>query len=172
MWWFTGWDFPVVETGVADPHRCEAPASLWDGPGFWGAGVAEALPAGTAVVLGVVGLELFCTFMAFLHRTQCHTVAIRFCDVFLSTMLKLFFFQIQLLSYIPGWGSWVSSKRERSGRWARRWQLWQAWRWVQTRTEKCIWLHPATSGQRCCCLSESRQTEQKPDRYSRVDRYK
>ena len=85
---------------------------------------------------------------------------------------KTFFFQIQLLSYIPGWGSWVSSKRERSGRWARRWQLWQAWRWVQTRTEKCIWLHPATSGQRCCCLSESRQTEQKPDRYSRVDRYK
>lgn len=60
----TGRDLPVVEAGVTDPHGGQAPAPLWDRPRLGGAGIAEALPAGAAVVLGVVGLELFATFVA------------------------------------------------------------------------------------------------------------
>lgn len=59
-----------METGVTDPDRCQAPSPLRDRPGFWGAGITEALPTSTTVVLGVVGLELFPTFMTFLLHTE------------------------------------------------------------------------------------------------------
>lgn len=66
----TSWNSPVVETCIADSHRREAPAPLGDRPGFGGAGVAEALAARTAVVLGVVGLKFLSTFMAFLRHKR------------------------------------------------------------------------------------------------------
>lgn len=66
----TGWDPPVVEASVTDPYGCQAPAPLRDRPCFRGAGITEALPTCTTVVLGVVGLELFATFMAFLKHTD------------------------------------------------------------------------------------------------------
>lgn len=56
-----------MKAGVADSNRSEAPAPLRDRPGFGGAGITEAFSAGTAVVLGVVGLELLPAFMAFLR---------------------------------------------------------------------------------------------------------
>ena len=65
----TSWDSPVVEARIADSDWIKAPAPLWDRPGFGGAGVTEALSTGATVVLGVVGLEFFTAFMAFLQQT-------------------------------------------------------------------------------------------------------
>lgn len=66
----TSGDSPVMETGVADSDGRQTPAPLRDGPRFGGAGVTETLPTGAAVVLGVVGLELFCTLVALLHHSE------------------------------------------------------------------------------------------------------
>lgn len=78
---FTSWDAPVVETGVADTDRCEAPAPLRDRPGFCGAGITEALSAGTTVVLGVIGLELFPAFVTFLQHTELLEIRFHFAMV-------------------------------------------------------------------------------------------
>lgn len=69
---FTSWNFPVVEAGIADPNGGETPAPLWDWPGLWGAGITESLSAGTTVVLGVIGLKLFPTFMTLLQSLRRH----------------------------------------------------------------------------------------------------
>lgn len=66
----TSGDPPVVEASITDPYRSQTPAPLWDGPRFRGTRIAEALSACTTVVLGVVGLKLFATFMAFLKHTD------------------------------------------------------------------------------------------------------
>ena len=73
MYTGTGGDASVVEAGITDPHRGQAPAPLRDRSGLGGAGVTEALPAGPAVVLGVVGLELLRARVACLHDTHAHT---------------------------------------------------------------------------------------------------
>lgn len=57
---------PLLEADVTHPDGGETPASLGDGRGPGGAAVAEALPAGTAVMLGVVVLEDCVTLMAHL----------------------------------------------------------------------------------------------------------
>lgn len=59
-----------METHVADSDRGETPAPLGDRAGLGGAGVTEAVSAGSAVVLGVVGPELVSTFMAILRWAQ------------------------------------------------------------------------------------------------------
>lgn len=66
----TSWDPPVVEASVTDSYGCQAPAPLRDRPCFGGAWITEALSTCTTVVLGVIGLELFTTFMAFLKHTD------------------------------------------------------------------------------------------------------
>lgn len=75
---FTSGDAPVVETGVADSDRCKAPTPLRDRPGFCGAGITEALSTGTTVVLGVIGLELFPTFVTFLQHTELLEISFHF----------------------------------------------------------------------------------------------
>lgn len=52
---------------VTHSDRAETPASLGDGRSFGGAAVAEALPAGTAVMFGVVVLEDCVTLIAHLR---------------------------------------------------------------------------------------------------------
>lgn len=59
-----------METLVTDSDRLQAPPPLGDRPAFRGAGVAETFSTGAAVMLGVVGLELLPTFMAFLWDTR------------------------------------------------------------------------------------------------------
>lgn len=66
----TSWDPPVVETRVTDSDGIEAPAPLWDRPGFGGAGIAETFSAGATVVLGVIGLEFLAAFMTFLWQVD------------------------------------------------------------------------------------------------------
>lgn len=56
----------LLEADVAHPDGGQTPASLGDRRGPGGAAVAEALPAGTAVMLGVVVLEDRVTLMAHL----------------------------------------------------------------------------------------------------------
>ena len=73
MYTGTGGDASVVEARVTDPHRGQAPAPLGDRPALGGAGVTEALPAGPAVVLGVVGLERLRARMARLHDAHGHS---------------------------------------------------------------------------------------------------
>lgn len=58
----------LLEADVTDPHRGQTPAFLRDRCSFGRAAVAEALPAGTAVMLGVVVLEDCVTLMAHLVR--------------------------------------------------------------------------------------------------------
>lgn len=62
-----------MEAGVTDPDGGQAPAPLWDRTGLGGAGVAEALPTGTAVVLIVILLEHLAARVAFLHGRKRHT---------------------------------------------------------------------------------------------------
>lgn len=62
---------PLLEADVTHSDRAKTPASLGDGRRFGRAAIAEALPAGTAVMFGVVVLEDCVTFMAHLgHKRQ------------------------------------------------------------------------------------------------------
>lgn len=64
----------LFEAAVADPDGGEAPAPLGDGRRFGRAAVAEALSAGTAVMLGVVVLEDRVTLMAHLVEGEKNTI--------------------------------------------------------------------------------------------------
>lgn len=63
---------PVLKAGITDPHRCEAPSPLRHRPGLGGAAVAETLSTGSTVVLCIIILEGFTTFVAvlFWHKTN------------------------------------------------------------------------------------------------------
>lgn len=61
----------LLEADVTHPDGAETPASLGDGRRLGRAAIAEALPAGTAVMFGVVVLEDCVTFVAHLgHKRQ------------------------------------------------------------------------------------------------------
>lgn len=60
----------LLEADITHSDRGKTPTSLGDGRGFGGAAVAEALPAGTAVMFGVVVLEDYVTLMAHLAEKK------------------------------------------------------------------------------------------------------
>ena len=67
-----------MEAGITDPDGGQAPAPLRDRTGLGGAGVAEAFPTRTAVVLVVVLLEHLPARVAFLHgRTHTRMYKLR-----------------------------------------------------------------------------------------------
>lgn len=72
---------PLLEADVAHPDGGETPASLGHGRGPGGAAVAEALPAGTAVMLGVVVLEDRVTLMAHLGGKKNNNMLLTKCQV-------------------------------------------------------------------------------------------